>query len=301
MRNATILDFPLEASVHSLLPAVDELVVNVGVSEDDTLERVHAIADPKLRVIESEWDRSRGTSMLADETQRSMAACRYGWGIYIQADEVLETGGADRLRAVIERSDADPGIEGVIVNYAHFYGGFDVVARNRKWYRREVRAVRLDPGHAVRSYRDAQGFRVGPAHRRIRAVQSEVVMFHYGWARPTWALAAKRVADGELTPALLKDVERPLLPWIPGMRTFRGRHPAVAHDWIAARRTTQRLIAPFAPRVHHLRFMASAWFERLTGWRAFEYRNYTLIRPRQAAPGHVGERATAGRGTHQTS
>lgn len=86
MRNATRLDFPLEPSLRSLLPAVDELVVVVGASEDDTLDRVRAIGDPRLRIVESVWDRSRGIAMLADETERARLACTGDWGIYIQAD-----------------------------------------------------------------------------------------------------------------------------------------------------------------------------------------------------------------------
>ncbi len=279
VRNATRLDFPLEASLQSVLPVVDEMVVNVGHSDDDTLDRVLAIGDPRIRVIESEWDVSQGHAMLAIETNRAMAACRHAWGIYIQADEVLETGGAERLRDTIARVDVDPRIEGVVVDYRHFYGGFDMVAINRRWYRRECRAVRLDPSHGVHSFRDAQGFRVGAGDRRIRAVTSGAVMHHYGWARPGWALAAKRAADNEIYHWRGKmDQQRPLLPWFPGIRPFRGEHPVVVREWLAARPAVERLIA--APRFEreHLRLRASNVVERLTGWRPFEYRNYTLVR-----------------------
>ncbi|MBP9899390.1 MAG: hypothetical protein KBF28_13505, partial [Gemmatimonadales bacterium] len=53
VRNATLLDFPLEASIRSLLPVVDEFVVNVGTSDDDTLDRVRAIDSAKIRIIET--------------------------------------------------------------------------------------------------------------------------------------------------------------------------------------------------------------------------------------------------------
>lgn len=278
VRNATQLDFPLEASLRSLLPVVDELVVNVGRSSDDTLARVRAIDDARIRIIESDWDTSRGAAMLADETNRAMQPCRFPWGIYIQADEVLADGAAQVLAEAIARVDADRQVEGVLVDYVHFYGGFDLVAGNRKWYRREVRAMRLDAG--VHSYRDAQGFRVGGDDRRVRAVRSGAAMHHYGWARPVWALAAKRAADGEIVPALLHDPDRPLLPWIPGISKFTGEHPAVVRDWITARRTDERLIELFALRGEHVRLAASLWLERLTGWRPFEYRNYSLLRAR---------------------
>lgn len=278
VRNATLLDFPLEASIRSLLPAVDELVVNVGVSNDDTLARVAAIGDPKIRVLEATWNDGRGIAMLAEETQRVMTACRHAWGIYIQADEVLADGSAQRLRQAIERCDRDQRIEGVVVDYRHFYGSFDTIARNRKWYRREIRAVRLGSALDIRSYRDAQGFRVGAEARRVRCAVSGAVMHHYGWARPEWALAAKRAADYAIDPITRRRAPgRPLLPWIPGLETFSGDHPVVAHEWIAARRTDVRLVAPFRPDADHLRFAVSAWVERLTGWRPFEYRNFTLV------------------------
>lgn len=276
VRNATQLDFPLEASLRSLLPVVDELVVNVGRSTDDTLARVRAVDDARIRIIESDWDTRRGASMLADETNRAMQACRFPWGIYIQADEVLADGGAQLLATTIRRIDADRRVEGVLVDYVHFYGGFDLVAGNRKWYRREVRAIRLDAG--VHSYRDAQGFRVGGDNRRVRAVRSGAVMHHYGWARPVSALAAKRAADGEIVPGLLNDPNRPLLPWIPGISTFTGDHPAAVRDWITARRAHERLIEPFVFHRAHVRLAASLWLERLTGWRPFEYRNYKVFR-----------------------
>ena len=83
VRNATNLDFPLEASIRSLLPVVSELVVNVGASDDDTRDRVTAIGDPRIRILDTRWDFSRGPAMLADETQRAMSACRHSWGIAV--------------------------------------------------------------------------------------------------------------------------------------------------------------------------------------------------------------------------
>jgi hypothetical protein len=280
VRNATRLDFPLEASIGSLLPGVDELVVNVGRSDDDTLDRVRAIGDPRIRILESDWDPSRGPAMLAIETERARVTCRFPWGIYIQADEVLEEGGAVRLREVIAAVDADAGVEGVLVEYRHFYGGFDSVAVNRRWYRRECRAIRLDVSLGIHSFRDAQGFRVGPEDRRIRAVSGRVTMHHYGWARPAWALAAKRAADNTIYHWRGRmDQQRPLLPWFPGIAPYTGGHPPEVGEWIAARRTDERLVA--APRFEreHLRLVASNVVERLTGWRPFEYRNYTLVAP----------------------
>ena len=68
-----------------------------------------------------------------------MRECRHPWGIYIQADEVLHERSAEELAAAIQRHDGDPRIEGLLVRYLHFYGGFDTVATHRRWYRRQLK------------------------------------------------------------------------------------------------------------------------------------------------------------------
>lgn len=278
VRNAIRLDFPIEASIRSILPICDEVVVNVGRSEDETLGLVRAIGDPKIRIIETDWDMSRQNSVLGLETLRAMRACRYPWGVYIQADEVLHERGGQELASCIQRYDSDPQVEGLLVRYIHFYGGFDTIATHRRWYRREVRALRLAPELDIRPYQGAQGFRVGPDQRKIRARLTEAEMFHYGWARPTRALKEKRELGRTLYPWRDASEGRPLLAWIPGIRRFSGTHPAVAHDWIEARRyDPERVIAPRQFRWRFLRYYISSAIERVTGVRVFEFRNYTIV------------------------
>jgi hypothetical protein len=278
VRNAVKLDFPVEPSIRSILPICDEVVVNVGRSEDDTLALVRSIADPKIRIVETDWDMTIRNTVLGNETLRAMRACRYPWGVYIQADEVLHERGAEELAAAIQRADGNPEVEGLLVGYLHFYGGFDTIATHRRWYRREVRAVRLDPALDIRPYQGAQGFRVGPEHRRIRARLTGAEMFHYGWARPASALREKRELGRTMYPWRNADASLPLLAWIPGIRPFRGTHPAVARDWTAARHhDPDRAIAPRRFRLRHLRYYISGAIERLTGIRLFEFRNYRIV------------------------
>ena len=278
VRNAVNLDFPIEASIRSILPVCDEVVVNVGRSEDDTLALVRSIDDPRIRILESEWDMTRRNTVLGVETLRAMRACAHPWGVYIQADEVLHERGAAELRNAIQLHDGDPRVEGLLVRYLHFYGGFDTVATHRRWYRREVRAVRLDPALDIRPYQGAQGFRVGAGHRKIRARLTEVEMFHYGWARPAHALREKRELGKTLYPWRDADATLPLLAWVPGIRRFEGTHPAVARAWIEARKVDpERVIAPRRFRWRFLRYYISGAIERLTGVRVFEFRNYTIV------------------------
>ena len=278
VRNAIKLDFPVEASIRSILPLCDEVVVNVGHSDDETLALVRSIGDPKIRIIETEWDMTKRNTVLGFETHRAMRACTSRWGVYIQADEVLHERGIGELAAALQAADADPRIEGLLVRYLHFYGGFDTIATHRRWYRREVRVVRLAPELDIRPYQGAQGFRVGPDHRKIKARLTEAQMFHYGWARPAQALREKRDLGRTMYPWRNADVSRPLLDWMPGLEPFRGNHPAAAQEWIKARHVDpERVIAPRRFRWRFVRYYLSTMIERLTGVRVFEFRNYEIV------------------------
>ena len=55
IKNGQILGYPFVQSIKSILPIVDEFIVNVGDSEDETLEMIESINDNKIRVIRSKW------------------------------------------------------------------------------------------------------------------------------------------------------------------------------------------------------------------------------------------------------
>ncbi len=283
VRNAVTLDYPVVPAIRSILEVCDEVVVNVGKSDDATHDLVAAIADPRVRILDSAWDFSRGSDALAVETNRAMAACRGTWGLYIQADEVLHETGAAILGQKVREWDSDVRVEGLVVDYLHFLGDFDTLATNRHWYRREVRVVRLGRERDIRSFQDAQGFRVGAERRRVRARVTGATMFHYGWARPPESARRKFTASEQIFGRAGGRPERglpvPQLEWTPLLRRFAGTHPRAAAEWIAARRAASRGTA-FAPRPLRLsdfRFYVSDWIERLTGVRPFEYRNYVLV------------------------
>ena len=280
VRNAVKLDFPIVPAIRSVLEVCDEVVVNVGKSEDETRDLVASVDDPRVRILDTEWDFSRKNIMLSIETQRAMAACRGSWGIYIQADEVLHERGAHILKEKIAEWDTDPRVEGLLVKYLHFYGGFDRIATSRRWYRREVRCIRL--GKDIRPYQGAQGFRVGPDYRKIRARPTDAEMFHYGWARPARAIKQKLEISKTIYPwgqdRLAKEQARDYLEWIPLLRDYTASHPAAAREWIADRNhDPERVIGPAHFKPQHIRFYISDWIERFTGARVFEFRNYVVV------------------------
>ena len=56
VRNAVRLRYPLAGRSGRSCPLVDEMVVNVGRSDDGTLDLVRGIGDPRIVIIESGWD-----------------------------------------------------------------------------------------------------------------------------------------------------------------------------------------------------------------------------------------------------
>ena len=282
VRNAVKLDFPIVPALRSVLEVCDEVVVNVGKSEDETRDLVASIHDPRVRILDTVWDLSKRNTMISLETQRAMDACKGSWGIYIQADEVLHETGAHILKQKVAEWDRESRVEGLLVKYLHFYGGFDRIATNRRWYRREVRCIRL--GRDIRPFQGAQGFRVGSDSRRIRARPTNAEMFHYGWARPAKAIREKREISKTIYPWQKEQLERELqrpgagLEWIPLLKAFTGTHPRAAADWIRERtHDPERVIAPRMFKLEHVRYYISEWIERLTGARVFEFRNYEVV------------------------
>jgi len=283
VRDAVRLGYPVVPAIRSILPLCDELVVNVGVSNDGTLDLVRSIDDPRLVVFESVWDETlkAGGAILAQQTDLAMARCTGDVGIYVQADEAMHEEDHPRVRAMLDRLHGDPRADGLLFDYVHFYGSFHTVGVSRRWYRREVRAVKL--GIGVRSWRDAQGFRVGPGDgaRKPRVLLAGARMYHYGWVRPPAAQLEKSAdfqrwyhGDAAVKTALERgfayDVDE-------NVRPFTGTHPGPMRGVVALADW------PFHPRPRrlvrpgHVRHDLLDLVETATGIRIGEYRNYVVL------------------------
>jgi hypothetical protein len=277
VRNATILDYPVEVALLSILPLVEELHVNVGLGDDDTIDRVRSLSDPRIQIHVTDWGDSSGRRLrdLADETNRVLDRCRHDWALYIQADEVLHEEDLPAVRRALRRAAGREEVEGLAFDYHHFYGSADWVWTGRASYRAEVRMVRRSSG--AQSFSDAQGFRV--QGRLPRVLDSGGKMFHYGYAKSEQALSAKLRLSKECwgeDPDRAAEWEFELPP---GLEPFRGTHPAVAIPWIEARDwpfdpATARP-QPLTRRTAKIRL--SNTIERLTGRRLLEHRTFQRV------------------------
>ena len=281
IRNGVKLGFPFIEAIRSVLPLCDEFIVAVGDSQDETRKQIQALADPRIRIIDTVWNMSRrtGGKVLSEETNKAIAECKGDWVFYIQSDEAVHEHEYTTIRGALKRAQERPDIDGIAFNYFHFYGSYSTVQAGRNWYRQEVRLVRNHCG--IRSHGDAQGFRRG--NKKIRAINSGAHVYHYGWARPPQVMIEKIKSFHQLwhddswieencKSSQSEDYFRDLGNLVP----FTGTHPSVMSR-VAATGFEQFIINC---RDHYLKKrslkQALRDFLRLTP--LGEHRNFTLVR-----------------------
>lgn len=120
IRNALKFDYPVAEAIRSVLPVCDYFVVAVGCSDDETLDLVRSIGDPKIRVLETVWDDSlrEGGRVLAAETDKAFQAIppEFDWCFYIQADECVHEQDLPHIREQMLRYREDIDTEGFVFN-----------------------------------------------------------------------------------------------------------------------------------------------------------------------------------------
>ena len=233
IRNGVELGFPFEASIRSLLPLVDEFVVVVGQSNDDTLARIHAIGSPKIRVIETIWNERMADRGFVYAQQKMIAqfACIGDWAFYLEGDEVVHEGELANIRASVDKHHINPAVEALVFDYFHFYGTPEFVANSPAWYRRECRLIR----NTIRSYApDGQYWLVTSNHKKGRNPQAALAnahIYHYGWVRSNEAMqkkldqVSKFWSHGAPTIRYSQFDAQVLQP-------FTGTHPELVKPWL---------------------------------------------------------------------
>lgn len=283
IRNAVINDYPVVESIRSILPIVDEMVVLVGESDDATEDLIKNIADPKIRIHRSTWDMSlrTGGRVLAEETNKAFAliAPDSHWAFYIQADEVVHEKYLPVIKEACSRYKDQPQVEGLLFKYLHFYGTYDYVGDSRKWYLHEARVIRNKEG--IVSYRDAQGFRNGTAKIKVKPI--DAFIYHYGWVKSPGLMKEKQknvgkfwFEDNQRYEKYLKSVECFNFDEFDSLERFSGTHPEVMHTRIAQKHW--EVNADLSKKRLSAKDKLLYRFEKITGIRPFEFRNYRIVR-----------------------
>lgn len=293
IKNGIKFDFPYLESYRSLLPIVDELIIAVGKSDDGTLESVQNFSQVegqgKIKIIETIWPEKApsGEHILSTQTNIALSHCSGDWCFYLQSDEVLHEEEHGKIRTYMKDSFSDPAVEGLLFNYHHFYGSYDIVQKTRSAYRREVRAVKKSA--LPKSIGDAQSFRKKTGEK-LQVLLTDCHIYHYGWVRPPLIMKEKTISMDELyhgkeSTKISKNNE-PISHtkenykykrfW--GLKKFTFSHPVYMKQRIINKNWNWDFEnSPYIFYFRDFKKVVSDLFEKCTGIRPFEYKSYKII------------------------
>ena len=233
IKNGQILGYPFQQSIQSILPIVDEFVINLGESEDDTLSLIESISSPKIRIIKSKWNDSMKNRGYVYGQQKMIAQfnCTGDWAFYIEADEIYHENDLSQIQSAMQKYLKDPSVEALVFDFYHFYGNANTYLDSPGWYRSEARIIK----NSVRSYAPDGLFWVvldqNKKGRYPRAKHTGVNCFHYGWVRSEeemnlksqkvqkyWGKEYVKVDYTQINSMIFKE--------------FKGSHPKIIQSWL---------------------------------------------------------------------
>jgi glycosyltransferase involved in cell wall biosynthesis len=234
VRNGTILGYPYIESLTSLLRLCDEVVVAVGLSDDDTLERIQGLQEPKLRIIQTTWNEAMTDRGYTYAQQKMIAQfnCTGDWAFYLEGDEIIHEDDVPLIRAQMAKYLADKQVEALVFDYYHFYGAPDFIASSPRWYRRAPRIIR----NTLRSWApDGLFWLIMDKNKQGRYPAAALVnchIYHYGHVRSINRMNEKNkrvehywgktpqefLGYGNIDP-------KTIVP-------FTGSHPAIVKEWL---------------------------------------------------------------------
>lgn len=290
VRNGIKLGYPFIPSILSLLPAVDELVVVVGDSDDGTREAIAALKEKKIHIIDSVWDMElrKGGKVFAQQTNIGLAEITGDWAIHLQVDEILHETAPDRLRKYIEEANRHENVDGLLMPFLHFWGDFQHIRNTRRTHRYEIRAFKNVPG--IYAYHDSQGFRKytsydnylsGERGKKLTVLKTDVTVFHYSYARSPALLNSKMHTFSRFwhTDEWIKEnvADKPFdFNEVDLLEEFSGKHPKYMDEIIASRDWE----FDYDPSKSNMKLKDKllGFIEKKFGRRLFEYRNYILAK-----------------------
>ena len=233
IKNGVILGYPFIQSIQSVLSLVDEFVINVGASDDDTLKLIKSIQSPKIRIIESKWNQNmkdRGY-IYGQQKMISQFNCTGDWAFYIEGDEIYHENDLNQIKASMEESLNDSNIEALVCDFYHFYGNGNTYLDSPGWYRSEVRIIKT----SCRSYAPDGLFWLildqNKTGRYPRAKHTGVHCFHYGWVRSQDQMNLKSEQVQKYWGRSHKQIDYSQMDY-KIFKKYKGTHPKVVQDWL---------------------------------------------------------------------
>ena len=244
LRNAVINGYPFEESILSILPIVDEFICVIGEGEDDTRERVLAIPDSKIRVIDSQWNEKMQDRGFVYGQQKMIAQfnCSGDWAFYLEGDEVLHELEVNKIRETMQEHLNDLEVEALYFDFFHFYGTPNQIGI--AGYRRAPRIIR----NTIRSIApDGLFWTVMDRNKKGRYPKAKCAdgnIYHYGHCRSVSKMAEKLKQVGRYWGSKHQEFKGYGSIDIRELRPFTGSHPAVMENWLAKEAETEFLQKP---------------------------------------------------------
>ena len=265
LRNGSELGYPYLESIRSMLPLCDEFVIACGRSNDDTLARLIALNEPKIRIIETEWNDNMQDRGYVYGQQKMIAQfnCTGDWAFYLEGDELLHENELDRIHASMKQHLSNRRVEALHFDFLHFHGSPHYLGIGG--YRRAPRIIR----NSLRSIApDGLFFVVMDKNKRGRypyAKSTGAHIYHYGHVRHPKYVNQKNQQVGRFWGNTQPDHfvgYGHLPPW--EMQRYDGSHPALIQAWL-----TEHCDPNFAPAAdytptlkdykHLVKFKLEAW------------------------------------------
>ena len=287
VRNGFSFGYPFVASIKSLLPIVDELVVVVGDSEDGTREAIENIGDSKLRIIDTIWDEESRKSgrIFAEQANVGLDNITGDWCFHLQVDEVLHETVKDEIFELINIVEGRDNVDGIIFPFHHFWGDYNHIRNTRKTHKYETRLFKNNRN--IFSYRDSQGFRkhnLGDANEKgikLNVLKTGVHIYHYSYTRNPKLMKKKSNYFHRFwhNDRWLKENTNNLefdYNNVDKLELFKGEHPIYMKDVISS----QDWEFEYDPSKSNMDIKDKILnkIEELTKRRFFSYENYKLIK-----------------------
>lgn len=295
VRNADTFYFPIQESIKSILPIVDEFVIALdpGDTGDKTEELIKKINSDKIKIHYRKWDESamKDGQIYADETNAALELCSGDWCFYLQADECIHEDDHEEIVRSCEKYQGNQNVDGLLFNYLHFWADYDHYLPFRGWYRNEIRCFKNNRN--IYSYKDAQSFKKKTASNsteKLNVVKTGVRVFHYGWVRPPYVMQSKKKEQDEVhyktkNKTAVKKIQYDYgaLGKIP---IYKGTHPSVMKVWISKHNWKDQLNYTKKADLNRPKFKHEKLKYRLLSWienklfnknTIFGYKNWRIV------------------------
>ena len=234
IKNGEILGYPFLESIKSVLPLVDEFVINVGESEDNTLTLIEGLQEPKIRIIESKWNdkmRDRGF-VYGQQKMIAQFNCTGDWAFYLEGDEIVHEQDLEIIKKACQLHLDNPKVEAIVSDYYHFYGNTNTYLWSPGWYRTAPRIIK----NSIRSYAPDGLFWLVLDKNKIgrypNAVLCNAHIYHYGWVRSEEQMNLKSQKVQQYWNKKHEAIDyRAIDHQI--LKEFKGTHPAIMKEWLS--------------------------------------------------------------------